>query len=49
MIPTYAGKIYLDAARQILDIKRKSYDWIYDIAEETAGEIAIAYTPERGA
>lgn len=48
MIPTYAGRIYLATARQMLDMKQETYKIIHDIAKETSGEIAVAYTPERG-
>ena len=49
MVPTYAGRIYLDAAKRMLDIKRETYKAIQDIADEQGGEIAIAYSPEAGA
>lgn len=49
MIPTLAGRIYLAAAHRMVDMKRETYKIIRDIAEETAGEIALAYTPEVGA
>ncbi|MBQ6774461.1 MAG: LysR family transcriptional regulator [Synergistaceae bacterium] len=49
MIPTYAGKIYLDSARKILEIKRETYKIIQDISSEETGEILIAVTPEQGA
>lgn len=48
MIPTYAGRIYLSTARLMVDMKQETYKIIHDIAEETAGEISVAYTPERG-
>lgn len=48
MIPTYAGRIYLNTAHQMIDMKRETYKIIHDISEETAGELSIAYTPERG-
>lgn len=48
MYPTYAGRIYLATARQMVDMKQETYKIIHDIAEETSGEIAVAYTPERG-
>lgn len=48
MIPTYAGRIYLASARQMVDMKQETYKIIRDIAEENAGEISVAYTPERG-
>lgn len=49
MIPTFAGRIYLATAHQIVDMKRETYKIIHDISEENSGEIAIAYTPEAGA
>ncbi len=49
MIPTYAGNVYLEACRNILNIKRDTYKIIHDISNEDAGMIACAYTPERGA
>ena len=48
MIPTIAGRIYLATAHQMLDMKEETYKIIHDIADETVGEIALAYTPERG-
>lgn len=48
MIPTYAGRIYLATARRMVDMKRETYKIINDISEETAGEISLAYTPEKG-
>lgn len=48
MVPTYAGRIYLSAVQQILNIKRDTYKIINDIAHNDAGEISIAFTPERG-
>lgn len=49
MIPTFAGRIYLTTAHQIIDMKQETYKIIRDISEETAGEISVAYTPEVGA
>lgn len=49
MIPTYAGKIYLTAAQQILDTKKETYKILHDISNIKRGEISITYTPERGA
>lgn len=48
MIPTFAGRIYLTTAHQMVDMKRETYKIIHDISEENTGEIAIAYTPEKG-
>lgn len=49
MIPTEAGQIYLDGAREILQIKENTYKKLNDLHEEGHGTISIAYTPERGA
>ncbi len=49
MIPTYAGKIYIEAIKKILAIHNETYNRIRDIAEFRTGEIAITHTPERGA
>lgn len=49
MIPTLAGRIYLSTAHRIVDMKQETYKMIRDIAQENAGEIAVAYTPEVGA
>ena len=49
MIPTYAGKIYLSAARKIIEIRRQTYKIIRDISLEKVGEILIAVTPEQSA
>jgi len=49
MIPTYAGKIYLDMARTIIEERNKAYKRIQDVEHNAAGEISIAYSPEKGA
>lgn len=49
MIPTLAGRIYLNTARQMADMKKETYKIIHDITEEKSGEISLAYTPETGA
>ena len=49
MTPTYAGRVYLESARKMLELKKKTYHIIRDIADGKRGEIHIAYTPERGA
>lgn len=49
MIPTAAGQVYLDSAQQMVDLKRKTYKMIQDIADEKSGEIRLTYTPEVGA
>ena len=49
MIPTFAGKLYLTTAHRMVDMKKETYKIIRDISEENAGEISVAYSPERGA
>ena len=49
MIPTEAGQIYLEGAREILQIKENTYKKLGDLHQEGHGTISIAYTPERGA
>ena len=49
MIPTYAGRIYLNTAHLIADMKQETYRIIQDITKENTGEIAVAHTPEAGA
>ncbi|MDO4266828.1 MAG: LysR family transcriptional regulator [Eubacteriales bacterium] len=48
MIPTFAGRVYLNTAHQMLDMKQQTYKIIHDISNEASGEIPIAYTPEAG-
>lgn len=48
MIPTYAGKIYLEAAHKMVHLKVDTYKKIYDISDEVRGEISITFTPEKG-
>ena len=49
MIPTEAGQIYLEGAREILQIKENTYKKLGDLHQEGHGTISIAFTPERGA
>lgn len=48
MVPTYAGNIYLDAARKMLREKEETYKMLHDISDMKRGEISITYTPEQG-
>lgn len=48
MVPTVAGRVYLNTARRMIDMKKETYKIIHDIAQEQAGEISVAYSPERG-
>lgn len=46
--PTPAGEIYLQAAEQILQIKKDAYNKIYDIAGLQKGRLSVGFTPGRG-
>lgn len=48
MLPTFAGRVYLSTAHQLISLKNEAYKIIHDIAEEHVGEISLAYTPEQG-
>ena len=48
MVPTYAGRVYLDTAKKMVEMKENTYKIISDIAEESSGLISMSYTPERG-
>ena len=47
--PTEAGEVYLDAARQVLRIKRDTYARLQDITITKHGFLSIGFPPERGA
>lgn len=49
MIPTYAGRIYLETAHKMIELKESTYKVIHDISNENNGEIRVAFTPEKGA
>lgn len=49
MIPTYAGRIYIENGKKIKAIKEDTYRAIADVANDTKGEISLSFTPERGA
>lgn len=46
--PTEAGEVYLENAREILSIKRKTYSILNDMAEAKKGRLSIAFTSGRG-
>lgn len=46
--PTPAGEIYLNAAREILSIKKDAYDKIHDLSKIQRGKITLGFTPGRG-
>ncbi|MDR3258772.1 MAG: LysR family transcriptional regulator [Fusobacteriaceae bacterium] len=45
---TEAGKIYINNAKQILNIKKETYNKIYDCIESNVGHLSIGLTPGRG-
>lgn len=45
---TEAGKIYLDGAKAILNIKKETYNRIYDVSKAKKGKLTIGLTPGRG-
>lgn len=47
-LPTEAGMIYLDAAKELLRIKRETYHRIQDIAQLEKGHLSIGLPPDRG-
>ncbi len=46
--PTEAGEAYLEGAREILQIKRKTYGIINDIAATKKGNLSVGFVPGRG-
>lgn len=47
--PTEAGEVYLTAARELLRIKRETYNRLQDIVTTKRGSLSIGILPERGA
>ena len=45
---TEAGRIYVEGARQILQMKNTTYNRIYDVAGAKRGTLTIGLTPGRG-
>lgn len=48
MIPTEAGRIYLEACQKIVDIKARTYSSILSLEKEPEDYIRIGTTPHRG-
>lgn len=46
--PTEAGKVYLDYAKRMVDMKEEAYRVIHDMAENQRGTLSLAFAPERG-
>jgi DNA-binding transcriptional LysR family regulator len=45
---TEAGKIYVENAKRIIQIKKETYNQIYDLVEMKKGKLLIGLTQERG-
>lgn len=45
---TEAGQIYMEGARAALNIKRETYNRIYDVSNAQKGHLTIGLTPGRG-
>lgn len=48
LIPTPAGNLYLDAARQMIRIKEQTYQTIHQLTHEPVQTITVGATPLRG-
>ena len=46
--PTPVGEVYLEAAREILRIKKRAYNLIGDMTDTKKGRLAVGFTPGRG-
>lgn len=44
LVPTYAGKLYIESAKQILNIKKQTYKMLGDIADNDIGCISLGIT-----
>ena len=47
-IPTYAGQIYIDMAKDVLEKEKSAHLRISDIAENKVGHFTVGVTPGRG-
>ena len=48
LTPTKAGEIYLEGAKDILRIKKRTYSRIADLTDGNKGHITVGFTPGRG-
>lgn len=46
--PTQAGEVYIQNAKEIMQIKKNTYRVIRDIVDSRKGHLSIGFTPERG-
>ncbi len=44
LVPTYAGQLYIGAARQILDIRKQTYKQLEDLSGSKIGRIEVGIT-----
>lgn len=47
--PTEAGEIYLQAAREMVKLKKETYHKLQDLAVRRRGKLTIGFPPDRGA
>ena len=45
---TEAGRVYVEYAKQILELKNEAYRIIHDLAGQRRGTLSLAFAPERG-
>ena len=45
---TAAGELYVEGARDLIRIKKETYNKIHDVVETNKGILSIGFTPERG-
>ena len=45
---TAAGTVYVDYAKQMVDLKNEAYRIIHDMADRQRGTLSLAFAPERG-
>ncbi|MDR1535712.1 MAG: LysR family transcriptional regulator [Planctomycetota bacterium] len=48
MVPTHAGTVYIDAAKKMLEIKKKAYRQIADASDGAEGSLSLGVTREIG-
>ncbi len=48
-IPTEAGEIYLETAKEMLRMRRETYKRLQDVVERRKGVLSVGFPPERGA
>ena len=45
---TEAGRVYVDYAQRMLELKNEAYRIIHDLAGQRRGTLTLAFAPERG-